>query len=132
MRQRQINLTGKLRVLAAFHPLYESPEPFPVGQERRCTFWQNNVGLHDAAPATVVVDLLRPVIGKALTRTIGCRRKGRPPLRSLDDLYRKMIARHRGELSRSESAVNKSSNLSDNVASVPKAVSITYVGAADV
>lgn len=94
MRERQIDFTGELRVLAPFHPLDMIPEFLAVVQEGRPTPGYEDFGIHDTAPTTVVVRLLRPVIPDLLARPVSCGRKRRSPPRPANDLHREVVARH--------------------------------------
>ena len=93
-RERKLDLTRKLRVLAFLARLDLVPQRRPVQQTRRRTIGEENLRMHHAGLVGEVVRPAEPLVVQLLGRSIGCRRDRAAPVRTADHLRREMVDRH--------------------------------------
>ena len=98
-RDGELDLAGKLGVLADFERLDIVPEPFAVAPCLRRIFRQHHLGMDDAALCGKIVAAIKPLVAQPRARAVGGRRHRAGARLAANDLDVKMIDRHRDQIS---------------------------------
>ena len=98
-RDGEFDLAGKLRVLSDLEGFDIVPEPFAVAPRLRRIFWQQHLGMDDAALCGKIMAAVKALVAQPRARAIGGRRHCAGARLAANDLDVKMIDRHRDQIS---------------------------------
>ncbi len=94
--QGELDLAGKLRILALLRSFDRVPQSGAVGEGFGCAFGQHHFGMKNACLVGEIVGSVDPLIVQLLARTIGRSRHGTASARPSDDLRAEMKDCHVG------------------------------------
>ena len=93
-RNRELHLTGKLRIATHLNPLHLVPQHRPVQQPRRRTLRQQHLRMHHAGLVGEVVRAHQTLVFQLRRRAIGRRCNRAPAAGSADHLRMQVVDRH--------------------------------------
>ena len=97
-RKRELDLAGKLRVLADLERLDIVPKPFAVAPRLRRILRQHHLGMDDAALGGKVMAAVEALVAQPRSRAVGGGRHRAGARLAANDLDVKMIDRHRDQI----------------------------------
>ena len=98
-RDGELDLAGKLSVLADFERLDIVPEPFAVAPHSGRILRQHHFGMNDAALSGKIMTAIKPLVAQPRGGAVGGRRHRAGARLAANDLDVKMIDRHRDQIS---------------------------------